>query len=146
MTALFFGLSALDMNVNLTVSIILLAVISITQANINPLKHNYKNFYELCYLFYLLTMCTLSYGHYNIAVNIIITIAALQFLLIIIHHTISNICGGVILYKLKNITEMTVKWITRSQNTTLHHVELRNTPPEKAHNYQELIEPLVGLD
>ena len=146
MRAVFFGLSALDKNVNLTVSIILLAVISITHAKINPVKHNYKNLYELCYLFYLSTMYTLSYGHYNIAINVIIIIAALQFLLIIIHHTISNICGGVILYKLKNITEMTVKRIARSQNTTLHHVELRNTPPDKAHNYQELIEPLVGLD
>ena len=113
MRAVFFGLSALDKNVNLTVSIILLAVISITQANINPLKHNYKNFYELCYLFYLSTMYTLSYGQYSIAVNIINTIAALQFLLIIIHHTISNICGGVTLYKFKSITEMIVKWFTR---------------------------------
>ena len=135
MRAVFFGLSALNRSISLTVSIILLVLLSITQAKTSAFKHNHKNYYESSYLFYLSTMYTLSYGQYNIAIDIIITIAALQFLLIIIYHIISNICGGVVMYKLKNTT---VKWINRSGD--------RNTPPEKAYNYQELIEPLVGLD
>ena len=65
----------------------------------------------------------------------------MQFLLIIINHIISNACGGVIMYKLKNIIDMTV---TRSQNK--HTIELNNTPPDKTYNYQQLREPLVGQD
>ena len=67
--------------------------------------------------------------------------AVLQFLLIIIHHIISNACGGVIMYKLRNINDMTV---TRSQNK--HTIELNNMPPDRTYNYQHLREPLVGQD
>ena len=51
--AVFFGLSALDRNINLTIGIILLAIISTIQAKINPFKSSYKNFYESCFLLYL---------------------------------------------------------------------------------------------
>ena len=50
------------------------------------------------------------------------------------------------MYKLRIITNSTAKWVTRSQNKPQHHIELNNTPPDKAYNYQELREPLVGLD
>ena len=89
---------------------------------------------------------SLSYEQYNIAINVMITIVALQFLLIIIHHMISNIFDGMTLYKLKNFIEMTMKWIKRSQNKSQHHIELNNTPPDKAYNYQKLREPLVSQD
>ena len=60
---------------------------------------------------------------------------------------IGNVCGGVIMYKLRTITDTILKWITRSQkNKTQQHIELNNTPPDKAYNYQELREPLVGQD
>ena len=144
--AVFFGLSALDRNINLTVGIILLAIISTIQAKINPFKSSYKNFYESCFLLYLSAVYAFSYGQYSIAVNVMITMAALQFLLIINHHIINNACSGVIMYNLKNITNLTVKWITRSHNKLQQNVELNNTPPDKAYNYQELREPLVGQD
>ena len=114
--AIFFGLSTLDRNINLTVAIILLAAIISIQRSLIPFKDNYKNLHEAAFLFNLLTTYTLSYGQYSIAINVMITIVALQFLIIIIHHIINNICGGVILYKLKNFIETTMKWINRSQN------------------------------
>ena len=146
MRAVFFGLSALDRSINLTIGIILLAIISTIQAKINPFKSNCKNFYESCYLLYLSAVYAFSYGQYSIAVNVMITMAALHFLLIINHHIINNACSGVIMYNLKNITNLTVKWFTRSHNKLQQNVELNNTPPDKAYNYQELREPLVGQD
>ena len=147
MRAVFFGLSALNRNINLTVGIILLAIISIIQAKINPFKIKYKNWYESCFLFYLSTVYAFSYGQYSIAVNVMITMAAVHFFLIINHHIINNICSGMIVYKLKNVIRTaTVKWFTRSHNKPQQNVELNNTPPDKAYNYQELREPLVGLD
>ena len=144
MRAVFFGLSVLDRNINLTVGIILLAIIIVMQRSIIPFKDNYKNLHETGFLLNLLVIYTLSHDQYNIAVNVMITMAELQFLLIIIHHIISNACGGVIMYKFRIIINPTVKWITRSQNKPTQHIQLNNTPPDKTYNYQELREPLVG--
>ena len=146
MRVVFFGLSALDRNINLTVGIILLTIVSMTQAKLNPFKSNYKNFYESCYLFHLLTLYALSYGYYSIALNAMITVATLQFLLIIVYHIINNVCGGVIMYKVRIIIKSTVEWITRSQKKPKECIQLNNSPPDKVYNYQELREPLVGQD
>ena len=94
MRAVFFGLSALDRNINLTVGIILLAIIVLIQRSIIPFKDDYKNLYKTSFLFNLLTIYALSHDHYGIAVNVMITMALLQFLLIIIHHITSNVSGG----------------------------------------------------
>ena len=88
--AIFFGLSALDRNINLTVGIILLAVTIIIQRSLIPFKDNYKNLHEIGFVFNLLTIYALSYGHYDIPVNIMITMVAIQFLLIILHHIITS--------------------------------------------------------
>ena len=147
MRAVFFGLSALDRNINLTVAIILLALIIFIQRSLIPFKDNYKNLLEAAFLLNLLTMYTLSYGQYNTAIDVMITAAALQFSLICIHHMTGNICNGVILYKLKDIIDqMTAKWINRSHSKPQHCIELNSTPPDIAYNYQELQESLLGLD
>ena len=143
--AVFFGLSALDRNINLTTGIILLAVIIIIQKSLIPFRDNNKNLLETGFLFILLVMYTLSHDRYDVAINIMVTLAALKFLLIVIHHIISNVCGRVVMYNLKNVIGTTVKWITRSQNNS-HHIELNNIPPDKTYNYQELREPLVDQD
>ena len=146
MRAVFFVLSALDRNINLTVGIILLTIVSMTQAKLNPFKSNYKNFCESCYLFHLLTVYALSFGYYDIAIYVTISMAAVLFLLIVIHHIISNVCSGVIMYQLRIISNPLIKWITRSQNKPKEPIQLNNAPRDKAYNYQELREPLVGQD
>ena len=140
--AVFFGLSALDRNINLTVGNILLAVTIIIQSRLIPYKDNYKNLHETVFIFNLLVMYALSHDHYDTAVSVMIGMAALQFLLIIIHHIISNVCGGVIIHKLKIVTSLSVKWTINKPQ----HIQLSNIPPERSYNYQELREPLVGQD
>ena len=144
--AIFFGLSALDTNINLTIGVILLVVVALIQRSLIPFKDKWKNLHEISYILNLSTIYVLSFGHYKVPINIMITIAALQFSLIILHHSINNICGGVIMYKLKNFIEMTKKWVTRSQNIPEHHIELKNIPPDKIYNYQELRDSLIGQD
>ena len=141
--AVFFGLSALDRNTNLTTGIILLGLIIIIQRSLNPFKDCYKNVYEIGFIFNLLTIYALSYGHCDIPINTMITMVALQFLVIILHHITTNVCGELVMNKLKNVIEMTIKCITRSKHIKPQHIELKNTPPDKAYNYQELREPLV---
>ena len=73
MRAVFFGLSALDRNTNLTVGIILLAVIITIQRSITPFKDNYKNLHETGFLPNLLVIYALSHDQYDIAINVMIT-------------------------------------------------------------------------
>ena len=144
MRAVFFGLSALNRNTNLTAGIILLAIIIVIQRSTNPFKDNYKNLHDTSFLLYLLVLNALTHDQYNIIISVMITMAVLHFLLIIIHHIISNVCDGVIMYKLRIIINLTVKWITRLQSIPQKHIEFNSTPPDKTYNYQDLREPLVG--
>ena len=116
------------------------------QRSFIPFKNNYKNLLETGFLLNLLVIYTLSHGQYDVAVNIMMTLVALKFLLIIIHHVISSICARVIMYKLNNvIISVAVKWIAKPQNET-QNIQLNNTPPDKTYNCQELREPLVEQD
>ena len=144
--AIFFGLSALDTNINLTIGVILLVLITLIQRSLKPFKDKWKNLHEISFILNLLAIFVLSFGHYKIPINIMITIAALQFSLIILHHSINNIRGGVIMHKLKILIEMTTKWVSRSQNNSEHQTELKNTPPDQTYNYQEFRESLIGQD
>ena len=91
-------------------------------------------------------MYALSFGYYDIAIYVTISMAAVLFLLIVIHHIINNVCSGVIMYQLRIISNPLIKWITRSQNKPKEPIQLNNAPRDKAYNYQELREPLVGQD
>ena len=106
-----------------------------------------RTYMRQVFYFNLLAIYALTHDHYSIAVHVMITMAALQFLLIITHHIVNNVCGGVIMYKLRIIiNSAAVKCTTRTQNKPKEHIHLNNAPPEKAYNYQELREPLVGQD
>ena len=142
--AVFFGLSALDRSNNLTISIIILAGFCIIQAKINPFKSEYKNVNDLCFLYILLVMYIFSYGKNDVAIRIMIIIAALQFMFIIIHHSISSICDRVII---KDIADKVLQRIIRLQGRNKpQQNELRNIPPVIAFDYSNYQEPLVGQD
>ena len=145
MRAVFFGLSALDRNNNLTISIALLAAIILVQAKISPFKREYKNINDLSHLYILLLMYIFSYEHYNTVIKILIIMTAIQFLFIITYHIIVNLCGEQIMYKIRNITGLMIMWLTRShvQNNP-RQIELNTVPPDVTFNYSEFQEPLVG--
>ena len=91
-------------------------------------------------------MYIFSYGHYNIVIKIMIIMGAFQFLFIIIYHIISSVCGGVIIYKLKDIANKIIKWINKLQvRNKPQEIQLNNMPPDVAVDYSEYQEPLVGL-
>jgi len=145
MRVTFFSLSALSKNVNLTTGCILLAITIAVQADFNPFKKKRKHYSELMFLLNLLIMYTLTFGDHEFGVKIMITVGAVQLVIIIIYHIITNVCGEVIMFT--NIINTIVKWITRS-----HHLpqqvsfKLNNTPPDKTFNYLEYREPLVAED
>ena len=148
--AVFFGLSALDRSTNLTIGIIILAAISIVQAKIGPFKSEYKNVNDLCFLYTLLVIYIFSYGNNDVAIKVMIIMAALQFLFIIIHHIInSSIYGGAIIYKIRDIVDKIVRRITELwvwNKPQQSELILDNIPPDRVFDYSEFREPLVGHD
>ena len=101
--AVFFSISSINEDINLAVGLILLAVILALQGYFNPYKKAINNISELLYILNLQVMYIFSlYGHDNtnkIVINIMVTLAALHFTLIIIHHIIMHGCNS----KMKNM-------------------------------------------
>ena len=92
----------------------------------------------------------LTQSHYQGAttVNVMVTLAAIQFIFIIIYHIITYLYNGVIRTKINYLTNTITTWISKlnkqSSNVDLqlHTIEI----PEVTYNYREFHEPLIGQD
>ena len=151
----FFGISSLDRNINIAISILLLSVIIGLHGIMRPFKIKHKNYQEMLLFFNLhglYVSLLYSQGTANsTAVNVAITIAAVHFCFIIVYHMITYVCGGVIRNKIQLSVNTFTGWITRLNNKThIQHFQLqdniRDNIPEVAFNYREYREPLVGVD
>ena len=151
----FFGISSLDININIAISILLLSVIIGLHGVMRPFKIKYKNYQEMLLLFNLhglYVSLLYSQGIANsTAVNVAITIAAVHFSFIIVYHMITYVCGGVIRNKIQLSVNTFTGCITRLHNKThIQHFQLqdniRDNISEVAFNYREYREPLVGVD
>ena len=150
--AMFFGLSSLDRNINLIISIMLLAILGGVFGVIQPFKNKIKNYQELVLIFNLHGLYVISLHNDNSnVVNIIIIMAAVHFIFIITYHIITYTFGGVITIKIQLIVNILTRWVTglnnRLQDQQFRLQEnVRNNIPEVAFNYREYREPLVGQD
>ena len=148
----FFGISSLDRNINIAISMILLSIIIGLHGVMRPFKIKYKNYQELLLFFNLHGLyVSLSYtGSQGTTVNIMITMAAFHFSLIIVYHMITYVCGGVIKNKILLSANTLTKWITRLRSKQPQQFQLQDNIcdniPEVAFNYHEYREPLVGMD
>ena len=153
--AVFFGTSSLDRNVSLTVGIALFSIIEGIQGTLKPFKNDVKNFQEQLFLMNITILyAILLYNQETIntmAVNIMITMAAFHFTLIILYHTITYVCSTAIKSKLKSWTDKIAKQITmlKWKSQTVHQFELQanvrcNIP--EAVNYHEFQESLLNQD
>ena len=150
---LFFGTSSLDKNLNLTIGIMLFSLIEGIQGAIKPFKSQFKNFQEQVFLMNI----TILYAFllYNqeaintIVINIMITMAAIHFTLIITYHIFTYVCSAVIKHKINSGYNTIFKWINRLQRRPQNdnHFELQdnfrcNIP--EAVNYHEFRESLLN--
>ena len=153
--AVFFGLSSLDRNINLTASAVLLGVFGGSSGAISPFKNNHKNYLELVFIFNLQGLYIMSLYYQSsinmTAINTMITMAAVYFIFIITYHIITYACGGVIKNKIQLSVNTLTRWITRLYNKSQAqqfqlHNSIRDNIPEVAFNYREYREPLIGQD
>ena len=150
--AVFFGISALDRSVNLIVSAIILSVAIGLHGAIHPFKGSFKNYYELLYIINLQILYILTLSHYQrqgaTTVNVMITLAGIQFIFIIIYHIITYPYSGVIRIKINHFINTVTTWISKlnkppsNVDLQLHTIEI----PEVTYNYREFREPLIGQD
>ena len=149
--AIYYGISSLDRNLNLTISIALFSFIEGIQGALKPFKDASKNFQEQLFIIYL----TILYAYllYNqdsntMAVNIMITIAAIHFTMIIVYHMITYVCSAAIKTKVKSAINLIIKKINALQGKSfINQFELgdnlRCNIPE-AVNYHEFRESLLN--
>ena len=146
MRAVFLGISSLDRNINIVISILLLSVIIGLHGMMRPLKVKHKNYQEMLLFFNLHGLyVSLLYSQDNAnstSINVAITLAAVQFSFIIVYHVITYVYGGVIRKKIQLSINTLTGWITRLKNRT--HTQqfqlqdnVRDSIPEVAFNYCE---------
>ena len=158
---LFFGLSSLDSNMNLTIGIIILFIVNIAHAYNKPFKSMVRNYQESLYIINLLGLYafTLSFSQNDISkasVNVLITMALAQLVLIISYHILKYAFKRELKERAMSMLHASynvlTNWITRFHNKPkvrrcdqqfhLHSC----TIPERTYNYHEYQEPLIGQE
>ena len=123
MRAVFFGISSLDRNINIIISILLLSAI-IRLGAMQPFKIKYKTYQEMLLFFnlhglYVSLLYSQLQGNANsTVVNVAITSAVVHFSFIIVYHMITYVYGGVIRNKIQLSINTLTGWITRLKNRT----------------------------
>ena len=147
----FFGLSSLDRNLNITISIALFSLIEGIQGALKPFKGAIKNFQEQLFLINLTVLYAfLLYNQETnkMAVNIMIAIAAVHFIIIIVYHIVTYMCSAVIKSKVKSSINVIIQKMNVLQRRSfINQFELedniRSNIPEVV-NYHEFREPLLN--
>jgi len=147
--AVFFGLSALDKNVNLKACISILVVMIWLHELILPFKSNRANMLDLLNLLNLLLVCILSlYTASNyIVVNISVATAIFQLFCIVIRHIkVKLTCTDLaeLTKKMNNALANCLHSVKRSETINQQRIELVNAVPDIDFNYKEFQEPLIG--
>ena len=149
----FFAILLLDRNLNLTIGMMLLSLITTVQGVVRPYKNKTTNYHELAYMLNLHGLYTITLYLQDttttMAVNVLVGVAALHFSVIIMYHISTYMCGGVIRRKLNHSVVILIRWIktppVKNQKFQLED-NARNRIPEVTFKYSELQKPLVGLD
>ena len=152
--AIIFGLSALDKNTYLTISIILFGILLWLTEKLSPFKNQVNNTLEVLYILNLMAVFTISLHTTaskhttGIIIGVLVSLAMFMLLCIIVIH-VKNCCGTNI--KENNcgamIKKLTSYFMTlRGASSPPKSIELVNAVPEVKYNYKEFQEPLIGQD
>ena len=140
----FYGISSLDRNINLTIGIMLLGILSGIHGILRPFKSNGKNFQEMMFILNLLCLfaMTLYSQDTTIPTNVLIGIAAIQLSLIVMYHIITYVCGEETRIKVEMIAAKLAERLSIGFNGQLN-LEFDD---QNVNYYREFQEPLVGFD
>ena len=151
----FFGISSLEKNINLTTGIVILSIINSSNAILQPFKCSSKNYQELLLIINLLSVYTFALSaHSDVSVtatNVLVSLVVVHFSLIVIYSAITYTCNGVIKSKLSTAIRMkihAVRHCIKSRREPQDQFELQDNMhiniPKVTYNYHEYQEPLIG--
>ena len=153
---LMLSLSSLDSKINFTTGLIIIGITDAFRAYRKPFKCSIKNFQDSLLTINLLSLYTfaLSFNRNEtrkISVDILISLAAVQFILIVFYHIFVYAHGGIIQKTAMSMLHTLHRWMDRfykkpqacDQQFKLH---LYCDIPEVTHNYHEYQEPLIGQE
>ena len=150
MRAFLFGMSALDRNINLTVSIITFMIVIWLHIKFSPFKtvhNNLMEFLSLLNLHAVFAISLVSSESYIIDISVSLTILHLACIIFMNLNT-------VLLSNFKCFRKIHAVLITskdlfkfKLRKAPKHHqpIQLVNAVPEAAYNYREFQEPLIGI-
>ena len=161
MRAIFFGLSALDKNINLAIGVVVLAAMLGIHGYVRPFKSTFKNIQELIFIFNLTVLFVFLLSESTssaIIVNTSVAIASVHFVIILLKNLRLYQCLLIlesISRKHKNVVSLKQFIASKcrhciKRNQTLNNLEqnvpLHDVVPEIAYNFKEYREPLIGQD
>ena len=149
-----FAVSSLDRNINLIIGIILIILIEAIHGAVRPFKSEVKNYHEQIFTVNILILFAVTQYSQDttnmIAVNAMIGLATIHFILIITYHIIYYVLSAATRNKLQLGISTLTGWITRKRSKPSGkqfrlQSFVKNKIP-KATNYIECQEPLVFHD
>jgi len=96
MRIIFFYLTLLNREINITISIIVLNVAIAVQGTQKPFRNKIKNYHELLFMVNLLGLYVFVQSEWWIVNCALISLAEVQFVLIVMYHILNQFCSGVI--------------------------------------------------
>ena len=143
----FYGISSLDRNINLTIGIMLLTIIAVFQGWSQPFKVKFINLNELMFIVYLQMMFViLLYSQdTEMSTNTMVAIAAVHFTFIIIYHFITYISGGVIRHRIEKVIVTAKSQFSMLFNQEKVHYHEDIHAPAKVY-FNKMREPLLDFD
>ena len=96
MRIIFLYISRLDEKTNITISIIILSMVNAVQGLERPFKNESQNYHETLLMMNLFGLYAFILSKWWIAIEILILIAGIQFVLIIMYHVVNHFCGEII--------------------------------------------------
>ena len=149
--AIFFGISALDKNVNLMISVILLETLLWVHVMCLPFKNVANNVIEFLSLLNLHIAVVVSFvtTSKSIIIEISVSLTMLHLALIILLHlkrillTKSTIFANIANFLI--ISKSLFSFWHKSRTDQQQPIELVNAVPEVDYNYKEFQEPLIGI-
>ena len=143
---LFLGTSTLNNNTRVLVGVIIVSFVCAITGIAHPFKNKFKNYHEILLFLNLQILYILVLSNSSLTfANMVISMAAVHFTLVLMYHTITYMCSVAIRNKIQQGVNTVIGWMTNRNKTDFQRFELANVP-EVTFNYREYREPLVAQD
>ena len=147
--SIFFSLHGFQIKARSTIATIILIFFSVYHGYVHPCKHKLVNIQELFLLISLTIMYAVSYQSsekvFSVVSNVMISLAFIQFCLIVIYHFLTYTCHCDVINKIKLGKQM-MQGITKKNECKISiYLEILDIP-ECTYNYNQYQDGLVSDD